>query len=89
MPRFKNGIRYRTFEKDGTKFFFFKLNGEKILCTGNPTGTTTIDCVADVGDIYILDGATSDVGGSEPLSELYQKWLKDTSFLREVGGLTF
>ena len=86
---FKNGIHYRTFKKDGTKFFFFKDNGEKILCTGNPTGSTTLDSVADVADICTLDGATSVVSGCGSLSSLYQKWLRVTEFQREVGLLTF
>ena len=88
MRYFKNGIHYRTFSKDGIKFFFFKDNGEKILCTGNPTGTTTLSDVNEVADIYTLDGATSVVTGNESLSSLYQKWLRNTSFLREVGLLT-
>ena len=85
---FKNGIHYRTFKKDGVKFYFFKNNGEKVLCTGNPTGTTTLSDVNEVADIYTLDGATSVVTGNESLSSLYQKWLRNTSFLREVGLLT-
>ena len=85
---FKNGIHYRTFKKDGVKFYFFKNNGEKVLCTGNPTGTTTLSDVNEVADIYTLDGATSVVTGNESLSSLYQKWLRNTSFLREVGMLT-
>ena len=88
MSYFKNGTHYRTFVKDGVKFFFFKDNGEKILCTGNPTGTITFECVGDVADIYTLNGATSVVSGCGSLSELYQKWLRVTSFPREVG-LTF
>ena len=88
MGYFKNGIKYRTFEKGGVKFFFFKDNGEKVLCTGNPTGSTTLDCVADVGDVYTQTGATSVVSGCESLTDLYAKWLRVTSFQREVG-LTF
>ena len=88
MSFFKNGVRYRTFVKDDVKFFFFKNNGEKILCTGEPTGTTTLSDVNEVADIYTLDGATSVVTGNESLSSLYQKWLRNTSFLREVGLLT-
>ena len=89
MRYFKNGIHYRTFKKDGVKFFFFKNNGEKILCTGEPTGTTTLSDVNEVADIYTLDGATSVVSGCGSLSSLYQKWLRVTEFPREVGLLTF
>ena len=89
MGYFKNGIKYRTFEKGGVKFYFFKNNGEKVLCTGNPTGTTTLSDVNEVADIYTLDGATSVVTGSESLTDLYAKWLRVTEFQRDVGLLTF
>ena len=86
---FKNGIHYRTFKKDGVEFYFFKNNGEKVLCTGNPTGTTTLVMVTDVGPIYSADGTTSEVSGCGSLSCLYYKWLSLTFSERVEADLTF
>ena len=79
------------FEKGGTKFTIFKSDGKRYLCTGEVTGRILFDFVGEVFDCYIVEGASSVVRGDENISidELYEKWLDNTGFYREVLGIKY
>ena len=75
----------------GTKFTVFHHNGETYLCTGdNITGEIEFDHAGETGDYAVVVGATSVVSGkTNNIDELYEEWLRRTSFYREVIGVTY
>ena len=75
----------RKFERDGVMFSVFERDGERYLCTGNPTGKLKFDYAGEISDFYTVDGATSVVSGTETVEELYGKWLSATEFYRSIG----
>lgn len=77
------------FECDGISFTVFEINGERYLYTGNPTGELKFEFIGEVADYYSVVGATSFVSGIGTTDELYEAWLKETEFQREVLGISF
>jgi hypothetical protein len=80
----------KKFVRNGVKFSIFERDGETYLCTGNPTGELKFDFAGEVADYAVVVGATSVVSGeTDDLDELYEKWLHQTSFHREVLGVKY
>jgi hypothetical protein len=78
------------FEKNGVTFTTFEYRGETYLCTGNPTGKLKFEFVGEVADYYSVEGATSFAcGKNKTVDELYDAWLKETEFQREILGIQF
>lgn len=73
----------------GTKFTTFIKNGERYLCTGEPTGELKFSWAGEICDYYTVAGATSVVSGNETVEALYAKWLDHTEFQRNVLGIEF
>ena len=73
------------FERNGTTFTTFVLNGERYLCTGNLTGEIKFDFTGEICDYCTVVGATSVVSGKKSIDELYKEWLKATEFYRVIG----
>jgi hypothetical protein len=77
------------FEKNGVLFTTFESDGVRYLCTGEPTGEFKLEFSGEYLDCYSVVGATSVVSGKGDIDELYDAWLKETEFKREVLGITF
>ena len=78
------------FERNGTTFTTFVRNGERYLCTGNPTGELKSEFIGEIHDYCTVVGATSVVAGrNKTVDQLYAEWLKETEFHREVLGIEF
>ena len=77
------------FERNGVQFTVFERDGETYLCTGEPTGELRLSWAGEVADYCAVTGATSVVSGTASIDELYDKWLEQTKFYREVLGIQF
>jgi hypothetical protein len=77
------------FERNGILFTTFESDGERYLCTGEPTGEFQFDYADEFFDYYKVVGATSVVSGRKTVDELYNDWLEETEFHREVLGIKF
>lgn len=77
------------FERDGIMFTTFDHNGETYLCTGEPTSELEFDYAGEISDYYLVVGATSVVSGKKEVDELYQEWLEQTRFQREVLSIKY
>ena len=73
------------FVKNGVQFTSFVRDGERYLCTGNPTGAFKFTYAGEFNDYYTVAGATSVVSGSLSVDELYAEWLERTEFYRSIG----
>ena len=73
------------FERNGVKFTVLEKDGEKYICTGNPTGEFQFSFSGEVADYYNVVGATSVVCGKKSIDELYETWLEQTEFTRNLG----
>ena len=75
----------RKFVKNGVEFTTFIRDGERYLCTGEPTGELQFSWAGELADYCTVTGATSVVSGNCDIDELYNEWLLTTEFYRSIG----